>query len=66
GLTSFLFFVAGFFSMVLFVTTLVTLSKNQAIQTFVAYTAWVKRLAGAVVLIATAWLVQFYIRTGGM
>ena len=66
SLISFVVYLAGFFFMVLLITTLVSLSKGEGLQKFITYAPWFKRGAGVVILLAAAWLINFYIRTGGM
>ncbi|MFQ5852391.1 MAG: thioredoxin family protein [Candidatus Binatia bacterium] len=66
SLISFIVYLAGFFFMVFLITTLVSLSKGEGLQKFITYAPWFKRGAGLVILLATAWLINFYIKTGGM
>ncbi|MFQ5851891.1 MAG: thioredoxin family protein [Candidatus Binatia bacterium] len=66
SLISFVVYLAGFFFMVLLITTLVSLSKGEGLQKFITYAPWFKRGAGVAILLASAWLINFYIKTGGM
>ena len=66
SLISFLIFLSGFFFMVVLMTTLVSLSKGRALQKIAAYAPWFKRGAGVIILLAAVWLINFYLKTGGM
>lgn len=66
SLISFLIFLGGFFFMVVFMTTLVSMSTGRGLQKFITYAPWLKRGAGVTILLAAVWLINFYVKTGGM
>ncbi|MFQ5913073.1 MAG: hypothetical protein ACE5JS_07815 [Nitrospinota bacterium] len=66
ALLSFFSYLLGFFAMMVLVTTAVSLQDQPSLQILIRHAPKVRRAAGVVVILSTAWLVNFYLKTGGM
>lgn len=66
ALFSFASYLLGFFAMMVIVTTAVSLQDEAFLQILIRHAPRIRRAAGVLVLLSTAWLVNFYVKTGGM